>query len=160
MKRAFLIALAGILAAAGIAGALRADAQQQLAAAGGTVTFQMNRLDSVRAFWARYYGQVLPYRESGEEELQDSIARCMLAYLKYKMKRLDTVILYAGREPGDETHLICHVFPVDEPTHALMCAGIGMAYVSSDAGKYELTCGAKGDERLGVLPPHRNGASD
>ncbi|MBI2039277.1 MAG: hypothetical protein HYT22_03295 [Candidatus Niyogibacteria bacterium] len=140
-------ALLSVVLAVGLLGACLiplAHAEETVPVAeSGEVTFQMNRLESVRDFWARFYGEVLPYRESGEEDLQDSIARCVLAYLKYKAKHLDAVILYAGREPGDATHLICHVFPVDEPTYARMCAGIGMAYVSADESNYTLTCDSK-----------------
>ncbi|MBI2025544.1 hypothetical protein HYT04_02025, partial [Candidatus Kaiserbacteria bacterium] len=137
-----IMLLAGLL---GLAITRSAHAEELTPAlTAGQVTFQMNRLDSVRAFWARYYGgQVLSYRESGEEDLQDSIARCVLAYVKYKMKRLDTVILYAGREPGDETHLICSVFPVNEGVHREMCRIIDMVFISADEGKYTLTCGPK-----------------
>lgn len=118
-----------------------------------TITFQMDRLGSVREFWARYYGQPLPYRENGEEDLQDSIARCMLSFLSYKMKRLDTIILYAGRDPGDEQHLICHVFPLDEAAYTHMCGKIGMNFAGADETNYRLTCAQAQPPLIGMLPP-------
>jgi hypothetical protein len=144
MNRLLLAVLAAILASS----ALPARAQDQGApapqaapvSAQGAVTFQMDRLDSVRAFWARYYGAPLAYGETGEEDLQDSIARCVLSFLRYKMKRLDTVILYAGRDPGDAEHLICHVFPLDRIAYEHMCAKLGLRFLAADEARYRLTC--------------------
>jgi hypothetical protein len=132
--------------AAGWAAAAWADAMDPN---GGQVTFRMDRVDSVRDFYTRYFGQVPPYRERGEEDWQDSIARCLFAYGKFKAKRFETVILYAGREPDHEENLICNIFPIDEPAYHRLCAGIGMAFISADEGRYELTCGPK-PENVGL----------
>jgi hypothetical protein len=128
----------GLLAAP--ASPVRADGP-----AGGQVTFQMNRIDSVRDYFTRYFGQVPPYRERGDEDLQDSVARCLFAYGELKAKRFDTVILYAGRDPHEPSNLICNVFPIDEAAHMRLCEGIGMSYISTDETRYELTCGVKPD---------------
>jgi hypothetical protein len=142
MKTVWLIGLAGMLAVT--TGWAQPEEE-------GTTTFRMDRLESVRDYYALYYGQRPPYRESGEEDFQDSIARCVLAYIKFKMRRLDTVILYAGRDPGDDTHLLCHVFPIDEGTHARMCRAVGMDYVGTEEAKYELRCKAEPMARVGAL---------
>ena len=111
----------------------------------GQVTFRMNRIDSVRDFYTRYFGQAPPYRERGDEDLQDSVARCVFAYGEFKARRFDTVILYAGRNPNDPSNLICNVFPINEAAHMRLCAGIGMSFVGADEAKYELTCAEKPD---------------
>ena len=107
----------------------------------GEVTFQMNQIASLRDFYTRYFGKVPPYRERGEEDLQDSIARCIFAYGKAKAKRWETVILYVGRDPSEATNLICSVFPMDEGAYRRLCRGIGMAFVAVDEEKFALTCG-------------------
>jgi len=136
----------GLLAAAAVA---VVEAPAVAGDTAGQITFRMNRIDSVRDFYTRYFGQAPPYRERGDEDWQDSITRCLFAYGNFKAKRLDTVILYAGRDPNDTSNLICNVFPINEAAHMRLCEGIGMTYVSSDDAKYELTCAEK-PARLGL----------